>query len=208
MKKMETGENKIKKICDELRKQTIEPAKNQGKEIIENAKIEAQNIINDAQKKAENLLKETFKEIELKKKQGLTALKLSCRQVIDELKQRIEKGFFQKNLKDLVVNASNDQEIIKNLITSIILAIEKEGIESDLSAYISKNISKKEINKSLLKNILDKLKEKEVIQGEFLSGVKIKLIDKDIILDISDDALMDLISEYIRKDFREMIFKM
>ena len=84
--------------------------------------------------------------------------------------------------------------------------IEKEGIDTELSAYIPLKISKKDINDHLLKKVIDKLKEKSVILGDFYGGAKIEMKDKKITLDISDDAIRDLVANYIRRDFREKLF--
>ena len=51
MKELETGKNKIQKICDVLRNETLDPAKQEAREIIENAHIQAAKIIEDAKKK-------------------------------------------------------------------------------------------------------------------------------------------------------------
>ena len=37
MKGLETGKDKIQKICDALRKETLEPAKQEAREIVEKA---------------------------------------------------------------------------------------------------------------------------------------------------------------------------
>ena len=206
MGKIGSGEEKIQKICDALKKQTIMPAKKQAEEIIENAKMEAKNILENAGKEAEEIKKKANKDIENKKKQGLSAVKLSCRQVVDELKQNIEKNFFKKNLKDLVVKGVEDSKVIASLIKAIIEAIEKEGIDTDLSAYVPKHVKTEEINRCLAKDILEKLKEKKVLEGDFSGGAKVKMHDMQMTLDISDEAITSLVAEYIRKDFRDMIF--
>ena len=39
------GQDKIKKICDQLREETLEPAKQEAEEMLENAKKQAEKII-------------------------------------------------------------------------------------------------------------------------------------------------------------------
>ena len=206
MKEIETGKDQIKKICSAIKTQTIEPAKQQAKEIIENAKLEAKQIIEAAEKQREEIFAKTEEEVERRKKLCASSIKYACIQVIDKLKQEIENRFFKSNLHELVKKASSDPDIIAKLITSIVKAIDREGIDVDLSAFIPKEISAEKINKLLLKDILDELQEKKVLEGAFSGGAKVKLHDKQITIDISDEALNDLIAEFIRKDFRDMIF--
>ena len=53
---------------------------------------------------------------------------------------------------------------------------------------------------------MKKLKEHSVVLGDFDGGVKVKYVDKNLTIDVSDETLMDLISRYVRKDFRKLIF--
>lgn len=201
-----TGKNKIEEICDVLRKQTIEPAKQQASEIIENAKTEAEAIKEKAQKEAKELISLAVKESEQKKKLCASSIHSASKQVIDRLKQDIEEHFFKTNLKELVVKELEKPDVIAKIITAVIHAIEKEGINSDLSAYVPKQVGADRVSLLLASDVLSKLKEKKVLEKEFSGGAKVKLLDKEITLDISDEALSELIAEYVRKDFREMIF--
>lgn len=207
MKEIETGNDKIKKICDAIKTQTIEPAKQRAEEIIENAKSEAREIKRNAEKARQEILLQADKELQQKQHLALSSIKSAAKQVIDQLKQELENDFFAKNLNELISKSMSDPGIISKLITVIIESIEKEGLDIDLSAIIPQKVGANKINLLLAKDILDKLKEKKVIEGDFSGGVKVKLHDKQITIDISDEALTDLVSRYIRKDFREMIFK-
>ena len=203
-----TGEDKLKKICDALKNQTIEPAKAKAKEIVDEAQIKAKEIIAKAEDRAKNLLSDADREIKKKESLSLSSVQSAARQTIDKLKQEILEFFFKKNLKELVVDGMKKEKVVADLITVVMEAIQKEGINSQLSAYIPKAIKPEVINKMLAKDILDKLEEKTVLNANFSGGAKIKLIANQMTLDISDEALTELISNFIRKDFREMIFNM
>ncbi len=206
MKELQESKDKIQKICDSLRLQTIEPAKQEAKEILENAHLEAQEIKSTAQQEAKGITDRAAKEIEKKKKLLETSLALASRQAIDVLKQEIEKKFFQENLFALVEKNMVDPKTIASLIEALVKAIEKEGTGADFEVYIAQSVSPKQVAQFLTKDILDKLKDNKPLKGDFLGGAKIVLKDKKITLDVSEKELKDLISEYIRKDFRKLIF--
>ncbi len=206
METLEKRKDKVKKICDVLRKETLEPTKQEAKEILENAQMRAKEIINKAESDAQKILLDSEKLKEEKTKALEASLKLASRQALESLKAKIEKELFQTNLAELVRNELNKKDRIADLITTLIQAIEKEGIDTDLSVYISEKVPVKEINLLLAKHILEKLKEKSVVLGDFLGGVKIELKDEKITLDMSDQAIIDLIAEYIRRDFRSLLF--
>ena len=68
MKGLETGKDKIQKICDALRKETLEPAKQEAREIVENAHLKADEILQEAKKKAEESTRRVEMEISERKK--------------------------------------------------------------------------------------------------------------------------------------------
>lgn len=176
-------------------------------EIIENAKLEAKEIKKGAEKSRQDILLQTEKEMQQKQNLCLTSIKSASKQVIDQLKQELENEFFAKNLNELISKSLSDPNVIAKLITAIIHGIEKEGLDVDLSAIIPQKVGAEKITLLLAKDILDKLREKKVIEGGFSGGAMVKLHDKQITIDISDEALTDLVARYIRKEFREMIFK-
>jgi V/A-type H+/Na+-transporting ATPase subunit E len=205
--KADTGKGKIQKICDVLKNEAIEPARQEAKEIVENAKIQANEIIENAQKQAADILEKTQNEQTQQQKVFESSLQLAKNQVIASLKQEIEKKLFNKSLADLVVKASSDIKIIKDIIISIVKVIESNGLDVDIAAYIPKAISKKDVNELIGQSISERLKDGSVELGDFAGGVKISLIDHDITVDMSDDALYQCIAKYIRVDFRDIMFK-
>ena len=103
MKGLETGKDKIQKICDSLRKETLEPAKQEAREIVENSHMQASEIVAEAKAKAIAMTEEAEKEMEEKKRVFHASLNLACRQGIEQLKQKIEKDLFNQELTALIV---------------------------------------------------------------------------------------------------------
>jgi len=204
---IDTGKGKIQKICDVLKNETIEPARQEAAEIIENAHMQAQEIIEVAQKQAEKLHEDAVKKIEEEKKVFEASLSLSKKQSIDSLKQAIEEKLFDKPLEKLISNASAEPKLIRELIQSFLRVIEEKGFDTDLSVYIPKTVSVKAVNELIGAEILENLREKSVEIGNFHGGIKIALHENEITLDFSDEALKELIAKYARKSFRETIFK-
>ncbi len=206
MKGLETGRDKIQKICDILKKETLEPAKQEAREVVENAHMQAAEIIKEAESKGKLLLLEVEKEIEEKKKVFQSSLQLSCRQGIELLKQKIEEELFDRQLSEVVAETMKDPHLIVKIITSLLASFAEKGIEDELAVLIPKSISPRSINALLLSKDLERLKNQAVEIGDFNGGVQLRLKDRKITIDISDAAVRELIALYIRRDFREMIF--
>ena len=206
MKGLESGKDKIQKICNALKKETLEPARQEAREIIENAHMQASQIVVEAEKKAKSISEETDKEIEEKKRVFQASLNLASRQGVEQLKQKIEKDLFSKELSDLVVEEMESPQLIAKLINRFIESSEEKGIEGEFSAFIPKEISPRAVNELLTSRVLGKLKDQTVVCSDFDGGAQIQIREKQITVDISDAVVRELISKYIRKDLRDLIF--
>lgn len=203
----ETGKDKIQKICDQIRKETLDPVKQEAREIIENAHLQAAEIIREAQEKADQLKVKVDFEIDEKQRLFQSSMALSSRQGIEMLKQKIENELFSKELSDLLLKEMVDPKLIAHLIESFVTSLEKQGIEEDFEAIIPKEISPRSINTLLGKNILERLKSQGVKVGDFRGGVQIRMKDRQITIDITESVVRELVGQYIRRDFRDLIFQ-
>jgi V/A-type H+-transporting ATPase subunit E len=206
-KTLERSEDKIQKICDALRKETLEPAKEEAERIIADAKSKAEQIIKEAHKQAEKNNIDAKKEIEQERNVFHSSLDQAARQVLEEIRQAIEHSLFSNELHKIIYEKTIEPQIIAKFIDAIVKSIEKEGISTDLSAIIPQSVSAQEVNRLLGEKILNKLKEKSVELGELSGGAQVKLHNKKMTIEISDKSLMELLSGYVRKDFRKLLFK-
>ena len=206
MKGIETGKDKVKKICDILRRETLEPAKNEAEEIIRSAKERAEEIIAAAHKEAEKINVEAGQEIERQRNVFQSSLGQACKQAMQALKQSIEEKLFNQELGRLISKHTQDPKVLAQLIAAVVKGIEKEGIEAVLSVYVPAAVPARSVNTLLAHEIVEKLKEKSVLVGSLTGGIEVKLHKENITVDISDAALKELVANYIRKDFRELIF--
>lgn len=206
MDDLETGKDKIKKICEILKNESLEPAKLEAERILSEAQNQAHEILRAAEKKAKETMEVERKKIEKEKELFQLSMKQACKQTIESLRQEIEASLFNKEISTAVEKGTRDEKLTAEMILALVHAIEKEGLSADFSAVISKTISAEKVNKMLARDILDQLREKSVVLGDFAGGVQIKLHDKNLVLDLSDSALRELLGKYLRKDFRALLF--
>lgn len=203
---LETGKDKIKKICDVLRKDTLEPALQEAEAIIEDARTRADQILEEARKSASDMHAKTEKEIVKKQEIFQASLSHGARQTIDWLKQEIEQQLFYPGLYSLIVKSTSSPEILASLIKAIIKSIEAEGIKTDISAVIPSTVEARKVNELLGKEVLEKLREKSVLLGSMKGGIEVKLHKENISIDITDNALIELLKRFIRKDYHQFFF--
>ncbi len=207
MKGMESGTDKVKKICDALRKETLEPALVEAEEIVDQAREEAARIVAEAQRQAERHFDEAKERIGREKEIFQAALNQASKLAVQFLKQTIEEKLFNRELAKQLASFMQNPKILADLITAVVKAIEKDGKDVDLSAYIPSAIPARDVNAFLAKEILEKLKEKSVLIAPIGGGIEVKLRNENVTLDLSDAALNELLANYIRKDFRELFFE-
>lgn len=206
MKGIESGKDKVKKICEVLRKETLDPAKKEAEQIIEQAQLQAERLISDAKREAGKCKEEALQEIAKERNVFQSSLNQACKQALEMLKQELEEKLFNRELSQLVTKPLQDPKVIVDLIYAVIRALEKEGINSDLSVYVSSAASPRAINALLSHEILERLKEKGVVLGTMKGGIEVKIHKDNITIDVTETALKELVANYIRKDFREILF--
>ncbi|MBS0649566.1 MAG: V-type ATP synthase subunit E [Verrucomicrobia bacterium] len=203
---METGKDKVKKICDVLRRETLEPAKKQAEETISTARQDAERMIEEARLTIQRMEYEAKQEIERQKTVFQSSLSQACKQAVEALRQSIEDKLFNPELMRLISEQTQDPQLLAQLVKAVVSAVEKEGLEANLTVYIPAAVPAKSINALLGAEILERLKEKSVLIGPLTGGIEVKLHKENITVDISDAALKEIIAAYIRKDFRELFF--
>jgi V/A-type H+/Na+-transporting ATPase subunit E len=206
MKGTESGQDKVKKICDILRKETLDPAIDEAEQILHSAKERASEIVAEAGKEAEKMKEEARQEIERQRNVFQSSLNQACKQALEVLKQNIEERLFDRELARLLAKHTSDPKVLAQLIEAVIKALEKEGIEGPLSIYLPAAVSPRAVSELLARGVLDQLQEKNILIGPLTGGIEVKLHRDNITLDLSDKALKELVASYIRKDFRELIF--
>ncbi|MBI3900597.1 MAG: hypothetical protein HY324_00440 [Chlamydiia bacterium] len=206
MKELGTGRDKIQKICDTLRKETLEPAYLEAKEIVEKGQAQAHDLMIAAKKKAEDLIKAAEKEILEKKKVFEASLQLACRQGVEKLKSVIEKEIFDRQLGEILSKEMGSPEAIGKILEVFFQILREKGIEDEFVIVIPKTISPRQISSLVAGKILEKLEKESIALGEFAGGVQIRFKERAITIDISDEAVKEVIAFYIRRDFRELVY--
>lgn len=197
---------KLQKICDALKAETLEPAKQEAREILENAEIQKNQIIAEAKNEAQVVLKNLEKELSEKRSAFEASMKLASRQMLDELKLMIEKKIFNENVGEFVANSMAQKEVVAELMGALLKAMEKEGLDGDFSVYLGQMTFNNDMLTLLREKIFGSQKSVEISLGDFLSGFKIKIREKKITLDMSDEAVRETIIRYLADDFRKLFF--
>lgn len=206
MKSLEKGQDKIQKICNKLRHEVLEPAEKEAQNIVNEANKKAEEIIAEAERHAEQIINQARGQIEQERNVFHSALQQAAKQMVESLRQEIEHKLFNEELHSLLENQLADPKIIAELVNGIVNALEKEGMTADLSVIIPRLISMDDIQALLFENVRKRLKGKPLEVGSFAGGAQVKLLGKKMTIDLSDQAIKELLANFMRKDFRKLMF--
>ncbi len=206
MKGLETGKDKVKKICEVLKKDTLDPARREAEEIVAAARLKAEELVDEARRLAQKMHHKAREEIEKERTVFQASLSQACRQTLEVLKQTVEEKLFNHELSKQLGQRLREPDVLGALVTAVVNAVEKEGLDTDISAFIPAAVPAASVNAFLTEKILHRLKEKSVLLMPIGGGVEVKLHKEHVTIDISEATLKELVAQYIRKDFRELFF--
>ena len=206
MKTLEQGQDKIQKICNVLRQETLEPAKEEAERILEEARAQADQIRQEAKEEAEGIIATAQQKSEQEKNVFHSSLDQASRQSVETLRQTVENQFFNEELDAVLIKELTKPSTIADLINAVVSSIEKEGITANLSVAIPKAVDPKEVAALLLDRVTKRLAKGDLDLEPFSGGAKVKLIDEKMTLEITEDALKEVLARYVRKSFRELLF--
>lgn len=207
MEVLDSGQDKVKKICDALRKETLEPAKQEAKQIVDKAIAEAEKIVQRAKNDAKSIYEDNKKKMQQERNVLQSSLNLACKQSIEALRQEIEENLFNKEFAKRFKEKASSEDVVSMFINVVISAIEKEGLDGDLEVLISKNLSRESIAKRLSQETLSRLSESSIVVGGKDSGIEVKLKDHHLTVEMNDQTLLSLFSQFVREEFRKMLFE-
>ena len=204
---LETAESKIQEICEKLRKETLDPARNEARHILESAEKRAEEIVEEAKRKAELSKEEARTDFQNQKSMNEVALDLAIKQALAKLQEEVMK-IFNRELANSLLKETEKSDVIREMLQALIRAVEKDGFTGDIQAVLPKALPIDVLFAQLTHQVAHRLHREKVILGDFGGGVALKLVDRKIVIDMSDRALKELLSSYAQEGLREKIFNL
>lgn len=205
MKAFDTGNDKVRKLCEVLQKDTLDPAREEALQIVERAHEEAQRIIDEANTHAKELIEEAKERINQEKQVFETSVALSAKQAISSLQQDIEGILLEKGFSSLVKKALSSEIATGKLLEVLVQSVKEAGIEGSLLAVLPAHVKKDEVCAVMAQEAIEAI-QNMTVEPTLRGGVQLKIVDQNLVLDFSDQVVKELLSTYVREDFREKIF--
>lgn len=202
-----SGDERLAAICQMIRNETLEPAKNEAEQIRLNAEREASKIITEAKQEADRLLHEARKKFQEDQEMFEASLQQAGAQAIGLLKEKIEKTFFYPALDSFLDKQFDDEKHTAQLLNVLIEFIEKNGPEGNLEVWLGSKLSKEKVIQRLTKEALANLPKEGLRVSERAYGFTVTVAEKHVSIEISPESVREMLATFLRGDFRKFLFQ-
>jgi V/A-type H+-transporting ATPase subunit E len=205
----------VEKLISRLRDDGVKAGQEKYAQLVRDAEAKAARIVAEARREAEEIRAKAKEEIHAQELSAQGALHLAGRDAVLKLRNEV-RSQFEQYLRRLVIQSTQDSEFIRSLI--LILAgeaVEKHIRDKDIHIYLSKAIldrertpEMRERSNQFVKGLSSELLRQgitliptEKVQG----GAKVRLVNEQLEIDLSDQAITELLVSHIAPRFREIM---
>lgn len=210
----------VQEFIDKLKNLGVNEGQKLAEEIIKEARSKASDILSQAQLEADTLLSDARQKLEVERKSSHEAIKLAFRDTEIALRSRVWEAF-STHLRKLVSFELEDRNFLKQLVLAI-AGIKTHEITQTRSAEIllpakifeneEEGALLTEETKNRLRHLVLGISNDMLLEGielkpsiEIKGGLKVRLIGKEIELDLTDEALANLILKYLLPRYKEIV---
>lgn len=210
----------VQELIDKLKNQGVGEGQKQAEQIISEAHKKASHIIAQAQTEVDKQLSETRLKLEAERKASHEAIKTAFRDTELALRTKIREAF-SAHLRRLVSLELEDKNFIKQLVLAIAsvktpeivqahdteIQLPAKLFESDKEGAPLSAEGKKKMQHLVLGITHDMLREgiELNLSSDVKGGIRVKLVGKDIQIDLTDEALTNLLLKYLLPRYREIV---
>jgi V/A-type H+-transporting ATPase subunit E len=193
----------------------VEAAEKEAGRIVCEAEAKAAKLLADARTECARMREQAEKDIAAERTAGLEALRVSARDAVLDLKAQVSKSF-EVFVRRLVTKATRDEEIIRELVLVLAGKAREDVIgDKDMHILVSKALLTGKPDDELRahgKDIILALSSDMLREGVELiptdgidGGARVRLVDEDLEIDLSDRAITRLLSERVLPRFRRIL---
>ena len=211
----------VQELISRLRDEGVKAGREKSDQIVQEAQEQASRIVAQAKAEAEELLSKARSEIERDKAAAIESLRVAFRDT--ELKMEAElKARFAAHVKRLVSVEMRDVKFLRQIILAVagLAAGDKACGEKPTEVLLPENLFKTDkIGTQLTEDGQDNMRHLVLgISSEMLEegvdlkpsasiggGIRIRLVGEDLEIDLSDQAISDLLLQNLLPRYRAIV---
>lgn len=210
----------VQELIDKLKNLGVSEGQRQAEQIIKEAHSKASRILSQAEAEVDKLLSEGKKKLEVERKSSHEAIKTAFRNTEIALRSKVRDAF-SAHLRRLVSLELEDKDFIKQLVL-VIAGVKTPEIAkapqvevllpSKIFETVGSNTQLSQEGKTRLQHLVLGITHEMLREGIELKpatgikgGIKVRLVGKDLELDLSDEAISELLLKYLLPRYREIV---
>ncbi len=208
----------VQELIETLRNQGVNSGREAADKIVADAENRAAELIDDAENRAATIVSKAREEAEFITRAGTEALQLAERNAILELKDFL-LGKFSKQIQAVVSTSMNQEELLKQMILEVASENKLSG-ENNLEVILPRKVigvdelrEKPELLKAgglmefAMKQTSNMLQDGVTfsVGSSTQTGIGFRLKDKDIEVELSEDAVSEVLLKHLQPRFRALL---
>jgi V/A-type H+-transporting ATPase subunit E len=211
----------VEELIQRLRRQGVEAGRTRGEEIAQAAEKKANAVLDEARARAQTIVEEARREAEQLKASGEDALRVAARDTILRMREELTQ-FLRTRVRRLVSEQLEDRELLRRLVLEVAArALGESSIDRAKHVEVllpGEVVGIEELRKrpeelegklgQLVRQIASATWREGISfneQAEGVGGIRIRLTEEDIEIDLSEDSITDLLMQHLQPRFRAVM---
>ncbi len=209
-------------LIAKLREQGVAAGRSEGDRIVAEAKAKAKQIVDKAQEEAKTHSEASRKEAASYQAAGEEAIKTAMRDTILDMKSYLMQRF-SSDVKRLVAREIREEALLRQIILEV-AGRARERVEGVDAEQLEVILPEKMVGLAELRQDPDELQKGKLtdfvlgLSNDILregvtfsasddieSGIRVHMVDKDVTLDLTDEAIASLLLQYLQPRFRAIL---
>ena len=211
----------VEVLIQRLRQQGVAAGNTARDEITSKAEQEAARILKEAREQADKLVEDAREEVDRLQKAGEDALRIAGRDSVLRMRETVTT-YFEERVKRLASTELEDPEFLRKLIIEVTKRVRDEAA-ADEADEIEVLLPREVIG---TKELMDRPEELEGKLSEYAKaiasaawregivvntmedggrGIRVRLLDDDLEIDLTDEAIAQLLLKHLQPRFRAVL---
>ena len=212
----------IDALIARLREQGVSAGREEAEKIVADARAMAKEIVDKAKEEAKMHIEASHKQADAFQAAGVAAIQMAMRDTILDMKSHLMQQF-SSDVKRLVSRNLQDEALLRQMILEV-AGRARESVDAAGASELEIVLPEEVVGLNELRNNPDELRRGKLthfvlgLSDEILrkgvtfsasdeheSGIRIHMVDKDISLDLTDEAIAALLLEHLQPRFRAIL---
>jgi len=203
-----------------LRDEGVNSGRSQAEQIVKEAEVRAEAIVKQAQTQADQIVSQAREEAENLKRAGNQALEVAFRDTTLALKTQLNQRFTGE-VRRLVGAETQKPELLEKLILEVAGKVKDEATQAQqvevllptkVAGLEELSRNPEELEQGILTYFVRLINRDLLREGvsfgvakDNQGGLRLRLVDREVVLDLSDRAIAETILEHLQPRFRALL---